>query len=92
MNSENEIIVMGHDAEYGGKYEFQDMVVEEYDEELNGEVQANNNQAYNPNLWPVAATKMLIAIKGPMSAEFEKIKKKGSKNCTLAKNCQHNDK
>jgi len=68
------------------------MVVEEYEEELNGEVQANNNQAYNSSvyfinlridgmkflfyffidLWPVAATKMLIALRGPMSAEFEK--------------------
>ncbi|XP_022168169.1 trihelix transcription factor GT-1-like [Myzus persicae] len=81
------------------------MVVEEYDEELNGEVQANNNQADNPSMyfidlriddmkflflffidvWPVAATKMLIAIRGPMSAEFEKIKKKGQKTALWQK-------
>jgi len=132
MDSENEIIVMGHDAEYEGKCnllnyfsyflntsvsfyfcidEFQDMVVEEYEEESNGEVLANNDETYSSSvyfidlriddmkrllyffidLWPVAATKLLIAIRGPMSAEFEKIKKKGKKNRTLANNCQQND-
>jgi len=75
------------------------MIVEEYEEESNGEVQANNDEAYNSSVyfidlriddmkcllyffidpWPVAATKLLIAIRGAMSAEFEKIKKKVKK-------------
>lgn len=71
MDSENEIIIMGHESEYEGKCnllsffhiflnasvsfylyvdEFQGMVVEEYEEEHNGEEQANYNQAYNSSV------------------------------------------
>jgi len=72
MDSENEIIIMGHDAEYEGKCnfhyllsffsyifvsfylyvdEFQGMIMEEYEDELNGEEQENCNQAYNSSVY-----------------------------------------
>ncbi|XP_025407238.1 trihelix transcription factor GT-3b-like [Sipha flava] len=71
MDTENEIIIVGHDSDY--EDEFQGMITEE----LNGE--ENDNEAYNSNQWPVAATKLLISFRGAMSTDFEKIKKKGQK-------------